>query len=96
MTGGEKSDGTKESRKGRERELGWGRIWAELFPMEVRNVITENTFQKILERCERVSYMGIWEKSLGDRGKSVCKDPEVERCLAFSRNIQEFSVAGPE
>ena len=49
MTGGEKSDGTEESREGRERELGLGRRWVGLFPMEVRNVITETRLRKYLK-----------------------------------------------
>lgn len=65
-------------------------MWAGFLSVEVREVFTEEAaFQKIPERCERVSYMDIWEKSM-------YKIPESGIFLAFSRNVQQFSVAGAE
>ena len=70
-------------------------MWAGLLSLEIREVFTEKVpFEKIPERREKISYMDIWEKSIWE--KSMYKFPETGIFLAFSRNIQEFSVAGAE
>ena len=46
------------------------------------------------EESEGVNIMEIWEKYVLVRRNSMCKGPEVEVCLGYSKNSREGRVAG--
>lgn len=49
-------------------------IGAGLSSVRVREVLTDKVaFEKIPERCEGMSYMNTWEKSLRDSGNICAK-----------------------
>lgn len=52
------------------------------------------TFRSLWEVREQVLHSGV--KVVSERGRRVCRGPEVEECCMYLRNTKAVTVAGIE
>lgn len=59
----------------------------------IDDIVREDLFIVTLDRDLELKQVTCMEKSISERGKTQCQNPEARACLTFSRNSKETWVS---